>query len=262
MQSVQSSSLFTGLSASATGTMNSSKKTLKNVYYYRIPKQIVKEKERNKRYVGDIGLQLVFQKVMVPASNLAASPPNGSSLMSSKSSTSSPTPLDMNINGQISSHTTANGGSTNGGDTMVYVLQDIFGMNQGRGTVMTTSASSSITSHANAGADMGHMDHQHPFSHSSYVPSSNMTDPSESMSGVSGVGNKVAPTDDVNTIPGTGHDFVDTDSEECVICLTDPREVAVYPCRHMCMCTTCADALPAGNNKCPLCRREAFLLIK
>jgi E3 ubiquitin-protein ligase MGRN1 len=67
--------------------------------------------------------------------------------------------------------------------------------------------------------------------------------------------------EDVDSAPVV-EEIIDTDSEECVICLTDPKEVAVYPCRHMCMCITCADALPSGNNKCPLCRREAFMLIK
>ncbi len=56
--------------------------------------------------------------------------------------------------------------------------------------------------------------------------------------------------------------MVDNDSAECVICMTDPKEVAVYPCRHMCMCVTCAEALPSQNNKCPMCRRPAVILIR
>jgi hypothetical protein len=56
-------------------------------------------------------------------------------------------------------------------------------------------------------------------------------------------------------------EFDDGDSTECVICLTDPRSIAVYPCRHMCMCISCANAMPAQNNKCPICRRAATLLL-
>jgi hypothetical protein len=59
-----------------------------------------------------------------------------------------------------------------------------------------------------------------------------------------------------------GGQLVDNDSAECVICMTDPKEVAVYPCRHMCMCLTCAEALPSQNNKCPMCRRPALLLLR
>jgi hypothetical protein len=61
---------------------------------------------------------------------------------------------------------------------------------------------------------------------------------------------------------GGGGQLVDNDSPDCVICLTDPKEVAVYPCRHMCMCVTCAEALPSQNNKCPMCRRPALLLLR
>lgn len=59
-----------------------------------------------------------------------------------------------------------------------------------------------------------------------------------------------------------GGQLIDNDSSECVICMTDPKEVAVYPCRHMCMCLTCAEALPSQNNKCPMCRRPALLLLR
>jgi hypothetical protein len=38
---------------------------------------------------------------------------------------------------------------------------------------------------------------------------------------------------------------LDSDAIECVICLTDPRIIAVYPCRHMCLCASCAEVLPS-----------------
>jgi hypothetical protein len=49
--------------------------------------------------------------------------------------------------------------------------------------------------------------------------------------------------------------------EECVICLSDPRVVALYPCRHTCLCLDCATNLSAGGNKCPICRRQVNLLL-
>eukprot|EP01047_Picozoa_sp_COSAG01_P056202 COSAG01_NODE_6345_length_3723_cov_13.346302_2_plen_194_part_00 len=36
----------------------------------------------------------------------------------------------------------------------------------------------------------------------------------------------------------------------CVICLDGPKDTAVLPCRHLCVCSTCARAL----DRCPLCR--------
>lgn len=55
---------------------------------------------------------------------------------------------------------------------------------------------------------------------------------------------------------------VDTDAPECVICLSEPKEVAVFPCRHMCMCMSCAESLPAQSNNCPICRRPVTLLLR
>lgn len=46
--------------------------------------------------------------------------------------------------------------------------------------------------------------------------------------------------------------------EPCVICLTDPRNTAVLPCRHLCVCQDCATQLQIGAatrmDRCPVCR--------
>ncbi|KAK7332284.1 hypothetical protein VNO80_29034 [Phaseolus coccineus] len=60
-------------------------------------------------------------------------------------------------------------------------------------------------------------------------------------------------------------DFDDNDpGKECVICMTEPKDTAVLPCRHMCMCSECANALRIQSNKCPICRQsiEEFIEIK
>lgn len=57
----------------------------------------------------------------------------------------------------------------------------------------------------------------------------------------------------------------DKDSgKECVICMTEPKDTAVLPCRHMCMCSECAKELRLQSNKCPICRQpiEELLEIK
>ena len=55
-----------------------------------------------------------------------------------------------------------------------------------------------------------------------------------------------------------------TNSRECVICMTQPRDTTVLPCRHMCMCSECAKVLRIQSNKCPICRQniESLLQIK
>ncbi|CAL1366697.1 unnamed protein product [Linum trigynum] len=56
----------------------------------------------------------------------------------------------------------------------------------------------------------------------------------------------------------------DESGKECVICLTEPRDTTVLPCRHMCMCSGCAKLLQFQTTKCPICRQpvERFLEIK
>ncbi|XP_002976505.2 probable E3 ubiquitin-protein ligase LUL2 [Selaginella moellendorffii] len=41
---------------------------------------------------------------------------------------------------------------------------------------------------------------------------------------------------------------------ECVICLTNRRDTALLPCRHMCMCSECARILRFQTQRCPICR--------
>ncbi|KAI9915082.1 hypothetical protein PsorP6_008470 [Peronosclerospora sorghi] len=50
---------------------------------------------------------------------------------------------------------------------------------------------------------------------------------------------------------------------ECVICLCEPRNTTVLPCRHMCLCSQCAEALRKSSNMCPVCRTrvEGFMQI-
>lgn len=40
----------------------------------------------------------------------------------------------------------------------------------------------------------------------------------------------------------------------CVICLTDNRNVLLLPCRHLCLCGTCAENLKYQSANCPICR--------
>lgn len=57
--------------------------------------------------------------------------------------------------------------------------------------------------------------------------------------------------------------FEDSDpGKECVICMTEPKDTAVLPCRHMCMCGECAKELRLQSNKCPICRQPIGELIE
>lgn len=47
---------------------------------------------------------------------------------------------------------------------------------------------------------------------------------------------------------------VDDDDALCVICITNDKDTAVLPCRHMCLCKGCAQELMRHTPKCPVCR--------
>lgn len=43
-------------------------------------------------------------------------------------------------------------------------------------------------------------------------------------------------------------------SFECVICMSDERDTMLLPCRHLCLCSACAQSLRYQANSCPICR--------
>ncbi|KAJ6792939.1 putative E3 ubiquitin-protein ligase LOG2 [Iris pallida] len=50
--------------------------------------------------------------------------------------------------------------------------------------------------------------------------------------------------------------------KECVICLSEPRDTTVLPCRHMCLCSACAQVLRYQTNRCPICRQSVERLLE
>jgi hypothetical protein len=46
----------------------------------------------------------------------------------------------------------------------------------------------------------------------------------------------------------------DNSENTCVICLTDIRNVLLLPCRHLCLCGSCAENLKFQSANCPICR--------
>eukprot|EP00455_Lapot_gusevi_P025980 TRINITY_DN2741_c0_g1_i5.p1 TRINITY_DN2741_c0_g1~~TRINITY_DN2741_c0_g1_i5.p1 ORF type:complete len:132 (-),score=6.23 TRINITY_DN2741_c0_g1_i5:113-508(-) len=43
-------------------------------------------------------------------------------------------------------------------------------------------------------------------------------------------------------------------NSDCVICMTNPRDTTIYPCRHFVLCAQCAAELRSRKNQCPICR--------
>ncbi|OQS04354.1 hypothetical protein THRCLA_03396 [Thraustotheca clavata] len=52
------------------------------------------------------------------------------------------------------------------------------------------------------------------------------------------------------------------DGGECIICLSEPRNTTILPCRHMCICLECSDALKKPGSTCPICRTKVESLLQ
>ncbi|KAL8241301.1 hypothetical protein R6Q59_014656 [Mikania micrantha] len=69
-----------------------------------------------------------------------------------------------------------------------------------------------------------------------------------------------------NSVDANANDAAEFDGndpgKECVICLSEPRDTTVLPCRHMCMCSGCAKVLRFQTNRCPICRQPVERLLE
>ena len=53
------------------------------------------------------------------------------------------------------------------------------------------------------------------------------------------------------------------DESECLICLTEKKNVAVLPCRHVIYCETCMNEIAKkSKNECPICRTSVSSFLK
>lgn len=57
------------------------------------------------------------------------------------------------------------------------------------------------------------------------------------------------------------HEGEEDEEGLCVICITNPKDTAVMPCRHMCMCKNCSEELLKHKPVCPVCRAPISTLL-
>ncbi|XP_052071331.1 probable E3 ubiquitin-protein ligase MGRN1 [Mytilus californianus] len=57
-------------------------------------------------------------------------------------------------------------------------------------------------------------------------------------------------------------DEVDDSGAECVICMSDMRDTLILPCRHLCLCSACAESLRYQASNCPICRSPFRALLQ
>ncbi|TNV70833.1 hypothetical protein FGO68_gene16384 [Halteria grandinella] len=53
----------------------------------------------------------------------------------------------------------------------------------------------------------------------------------------------------------------DSTSQECVICLCNNKETIAKPCKHVSMCSGCAQVVFNSEKKCPVCRQTISEII-
>jgi hypothetical protein len=65
-------------------------------------------------------------------------------------------------------------------------------------------------------------------------------------------------TNEIDVIKKSSSDLdlpsITTNESTCVICLSDIRNVLLLPCRHLCLCSSCAENLKFQSANCPICR--------
>ncbi|PNF24913.1 hypothetical protein B7P43_G10150 [Cryptotermes secundus] len=59
-----------------------------------------------------------------------------------------------------------------------------------------------------------------------------------------------------------GDEDTEDNGSECVICMCDVRDTLILPCRHLCLCNSCADSLRYQANNCPICRAPFRALLQ
>ncbi|XP_020592358.1 probable E3 ubiquitin-protein ligase LUL2 [Phalaenopsis equestris] len=67
---------------------------------------------------------------------------------------------------------------------------------------------------------------------------------------------------ELQEIYGVGNFDGNDPGKECVVCLSELRDTAVLPCRHMCLCRECAEVLRYRTNRCPVCRQPVDRLLE
>jgi len=77
-----------------------------------------------------------------------------------------------------------------------------------------------------------------------------------------GIENKVVDGGYGGYTDALGDDEVEDTGAECVVCMSDMRDTLILPCRHLCLCNTCADSLRYQANNCPICRAPFRALLQ
>jgi len=53
-----------------------------------------------------------------------------------------------------------------------------------------------------------------------------------------------------------GENGTENSGQECIVCLGLEKDTMILPCRHLCLCHSCAIQVSMEMRKCPICRNN------
>ncbi|PAA58608.1 hypothetical protein BOX15_Mlig029466g1, partial [Macrostomum lignano] len=62
--------------------------------------------------------------------------------------------------------------------------------------------------------------------------------------------------------PAAADSLMDPGDADCVVCMVKARDTVILPCRHLCLCDSCADSLRYQASCCPICRAPFRALLQ
>lgn len=60
----------------------------------------------------------------------------------------------------------------------------------------------------------------------------------------------------------SGDEECDESGGDCVVCMNEQRDTLILPCRHLCLCSPCAENIRFQASNCPICRSPFRALLQ
>nr|XP_039255427.1 E3 ubiquitin-protein ligase MGRN1-like isoform X1 [Styela clava] len=77
-----------------------------------------------------------------------------------------------------------------------------------------------------------------------------------------GIENKAPTSQNTNDNEDDDDNDLDDDGSDCVVCLSETRDTLILPCKHLCLCSSCANQLRYQQSGCPICRQSFRALLQ
>lgn len=134
-------------------------------------------------------------------------------------------------------------------DGVQYILQDIYGIEHKQLTSSKTPAPKSVGPNASCQQTKAH-------SLQSNLNNSNLNLNTSDNASLSSVDFSLHTNrQNRGSLISNQHKSLGSENTfECVICMSEERDTMLLPCRHLCLCSSCAQSLRYQANSCPICR--------